>query len=86
MKQTNLTAYGTVGCRIELTHVDMYTLGREVANVKKYLNSKEYKACKKASEETGSFKKQCDHWKSIEKLVSFLNKFIDIPAEDSNVF
>ena len=86
MKQTNFTAYGTVGCRIELTHADMYTLGREVANVKEYLNSKQYKECKEVSEETGGFKKQCDRWKSIEKLVSFLDKFIDIPAENSNVF
>ena len=83
MKQTNLTAYGTVSCRIELNHADMVALGIEVSKVKNYLASEEFKTYIKTKDESDMVMKE--HHVAIENLICFLDKFVETPSQ-SNVF
>lgn len=76
MKQTDLTGYGTMGCRIELNHADMIALGVEVDVIKDFLHSL------KTDPET---KIAIQERMAINRIVFFLEKFAIIPSE-TNVF
>lgn len=75
MKQTNLTDYGTIGCRIELNHTDMVALGVEVSVIKDFLRSSTHPEIKISLQERTA----------INRIVFFLEKFAIIPSE-TNVF
>lgn len=76
MKQTNLTGYGTIGCRIELNHADMVALDVEVNVIKDFLHSL------RNDPET---KTTLQEITAINRIVFFLEKFA-ICLSETNVF
>ena len=73
MKVTNITAYATIGCSVQLTESDRLALGTELDKITNWLN------CYKAKES------EIESTEAINKIVIFVSKFAIRPSE-TNVF
>ena len=74
MKVTNITAYATIGCNVQLTESDRLALGIELDKVTNWLQEKAV-----TIEETE------ESYKALDKIVAFVSKFAIRPSK-SNVF
>lgn len=74
MKVTNITAYATVGCDVQLTESDRLALGVELDKVTNWLETV-----------IGDEAEVAESLKAVNKIVVFVSKFAIRPSE-TNVF
>ena len=74
MKVTNITAYATIGCDVQLTESDRLALGIELDKVTNWLETV-----------IGDESEVAESLKAVNKIVAFVSKFAIRPSK-SNVF
>lgn len=74
MKVTNITAYATIGCNVQLTESDRLALGIELDKVTNWLETV-----------IGDEAEVAESLKAVNKIVAFVSKFAIRPSK-SNVF
>lgn len=74
MKVTNITAFATIGCNVQLTESDRLALGIELDKVTNWLETV-----------IGDESEVAESLKAVNKIVAFVSKFAIRPSK-SNVF